>query len=136
MGSLCSMSAAPVGRRRGWRRRALLLPILSMLLLVLGGCGPRIVYDFVPPETQEGRICAAQCQNAAAQCRQMQQMMAQQCRNTYNLMQQNYNACKEGGGQHCIRPASCPYVSTSECAQNYRECFAACGGRVISRLVE
>lgn len=120
----------PVGRR---------LALLSSLLIATVGlfaCGPQIVYDFIPPESGEGRICAAQCQSTATNCRQMKQMVNQQCQNNYNAMQQNYNACKESGAKHCVGPTPCPYNSTSECDQNYRECFAACGGQVIARTVE
>ncbi len=117
-------------------RRLVLMAGLWIALAGLTGCGPQIVYDFVPPESREGRICATQCQNAATNCRQMKQMVNQQCQNNYNAMQQNYNACKESGAKHCVSPTPCPYNSTSECDQNYRECFAACGGTVIARTVE
>jgi hypothetical protein len=113
--------------------------VVAGLLLVLGGvvgCGPQIVYDFVPPDSSEGRICIAQCQNNASNCRQMKQMVNQQCQNNYSAMLQNYNACKESGAKHCVSPTPCPYNSTSECDQGYRECYAACGGQVIARTVE
>lgn len=118
--------------------RGLLVRSASVLMISvwLAGCGPQIVYDFIPPESNEGRICTAQCQNTATNCRQMKQMVNQQCQNNYNAMQQNYNACKESGAKHCVSPTPCPFNSTSECDQSYRECFAACGGRVIARTVE
>jgi hypothetical protein len=106
------------------------------LVTVLAGCGPQIVYDYAPPQTPEGRACAIQCHSSAALCRQMQQNTYQQCQNTYNLMLQNYNACRENGGKHCSMPSICSSPSTSICDQNYRECFAACGGKVTSRVVE
>lgn len=109
---------------------------LLMVMIGLAGCGPQIVYDFIPPESDAGRICAAQCQSTATSCRQMKQMVNQQCQNNYNAMQQNYNACKESGAKHCVGPTPCPFNSSSECDQNYRECFAACGGQVIARVVE
>jgi hypothetical protein len=106
-------------------RRSVLLAILSIAAAGLGGCGPQIVYDFIPPGSSEGRICAAQCQSTATSCRQMKQMVNQQCQNNYSAMQQNYNACKASGAKHCVGPTPCPYHSTRECDQNYRECFAA-----------
>jgi hypothetical protein len=109
---------------------------LFLMLMVVSGCGPQIVYDYVPPDTNEGRVCAAQCQSTATNCRQMKQMVSQQCQNNYNAMLQNYNACREVGAKHCVGPTPCPYSSTSECDQNYRECFAACGGTVVARTVE
>lgn len=117
-------------------RRWTLITGLWIAVVALAGCGPQIVYDFVPPESSEGRICTSQCQNAATNCRQMKQIVNQQCQNNYSAMQQNYNACKESGAKHCVSPTPCPYNSTSECDQNYRECFAACGGTVIARTVE
>ncbi|MBK1704415.1 hypothetical protein CKO40_07660 [Halochromatium glycolicum] len=109
---------------------------LMLVLIALVGCGPRIVYDYIPPESTEGRVCTSQCQNAASNCRQMKQIMNQQCQNNYSVMQQNYNACKESGAKHCVSPSPCPYSSTLACDQGYRECFAACGGKVIARVVE
>lgn len=116
--------------------RRWVLPSALLACLVLVSCGPQIVYDYVPPDSAEGRVCATQCQNNASNCRQMKQMLDQQCRNNYNAMQQNYNACKESGAKHCVSPSPCPFSSTRECDQAYRECFAACGGQVIARTVE
>jgi hypothetical protein len=117
--------------------RCLVLSSTGLLLAsVLIGCGPQIVYDYLPPESEVGRACTAQCQIGANNCRQMKQMANQQCQNNYNAMQQNYNACKATGAKHCVGPTPCPYSSTSECDQNYRECFSACGGTVIARTVE
>ena len=112
------------------------LPAVLLFCFFLSGCGPQIVYDYIPPASSEGRVCASQCQNNAVNCRQMQQMMDQQCRNTYNAMQQNYNACKESGAKHCVSPSPCPFSSTRECDQAYRQCFAACGGKVMARTIE
>jgi hypothetical protein len=122
----------------GWLApgRLVRLAGLFLVLMLVYGCGPRIVYDYVPPASDEGRICAVQCQSTATNCRQMSQMVNQQCQNNYNAMLQNYNACREAGAKHCIGPTPCPYNSASECDRNYRECFAACGGSVIARTIE
>lgn len=104
--------------------------------LWLAGCGPTIVYDYVPPSSPEGRVCTAQCQSSAAMCRQMQQSNYQQCQSNYTLMMQNYNACRDSKGKHCVMPPSCMMSSTTHCDKGYRECFAACGGTVSARVVE
>ncbi|WP_058557874.1 hypothetical protein [Thiohalocapsa sp. ML1] len=106
------------------------------LLLGLTACGPQIVYDLTPPETPEGRVCTVQCQSSAALCRQMQQNAEQQCQNNYALMQQNYQACRDSGSKHCVMPPYCTSLSTSVCDQSFRECFAACGGTVTTRVIE
>lgn len=104
--------------------------------LLCAGCGPRIVYDLTPPTTPEGRVCAQQCRNHAALCRQMQQNADQQCRNSYALMLQNYHACRDSGAEHCVMPPPCTSGSTAVCDSNFRECFAACGGTVTARVIE
>ena len=122
-----------------WRGRVVRLAVrfgLLALLLALTGCGPRIVYDLTPPETPEGRACTVQCQSSAALCRQMQQNVDQQCQNNYTLMLQNYQACRDSGSDRCVLPSSCTSGSTAVCDQNFRECFAACGGTVTARVIE
>ncbi len=116
----------------------MLVPTLvpTLVLTALTACGPRVVYDLAPPETPEGRACAAQCQSSAALCRQMQQHADQQCRNNHALMLRNYNACVESGSDACVMPPRCTSLSGRECSQSFRECFAACGGTVTARVIE
>lgn len=124
-----------VRSRVGWIRSAALLGLIG-LLLGFTACGPTIVYDLAPPETPEGRVCTVQCQSSASLCRQMQQYAEQQCQNNYALMQQNYQACRDSGSEHCVMPSYCMSMSTSVCDQSFRECFAACGGTVTARVIE
>ena len=66
----------------------------------------------------------------------MQHNADQQCQNNYALMLQNYHACRESGAKHCVMPTSCTVSSAAACDKNFRECFAACGGTVTTRVIE
>ena len=100
------------------------------------GCGPTIVYDFVPPESPEGRLCAAQCSNTKVYCETTARAIHQSCESSYQMAVQSYNACKEAGRKHCLYPSACYYSGGSDCAANYRACFTLCGGRVQTRITE
>jgi hypothetical protein len=114
------------------------LAVGALLLgpLLLGGCGPRIVYDFIPPESPEGRTCAAQCANTQTYCRQSAEANYRACEASYQGALASYNACREANGRGCVSPPSCFYPSTSACDEGYRSCFSTCGGRVRARVVE
>jgi hypothetical protein len=104
--------------------------------LTLGGCGPEIVYDYTPPQSPEGRTCAAQCANTKQYCRQSAESSYQSCQSNYQLGMANYNACKQAGGTLCSQPSSCVHPYTGGCDEAYRSCFAACGGQVQTRVVK
>lgn len=103
---------------------------------MLAGCGPRIVYDFIPPESPEGRLCAAQCATSQSYCRQSAEANHRACEASYQSALASYNACREAKGKGCVSPQTCFYPSTSGCDEAYRSCFSTCGGRVQARVVE
>jgi hypothetical protein len=101
--------------------------------LTVWACGPSIVYDYVPPESPEGRMCANQCVNNRDNCRQMARMMDQNCQNNQRMAQQSYNSCRQAGGTNCVSPPICYSSGMSHCDEGYRSCFTNCGGRVVER---
>ena len=111
-----------------------LISLLSALLLT--ACGPYVVYDYTPPHSAEGRVCAFQCNNQRGYCYQVNQNNFQQCQNNHNQMMWNYNSCKQAGGQHCVYPQACVQQSSWQCDEIYRGCFTSCGGTVTSHVVE
>ena len=120
-------------RTSGTRGRAAFLIATACLL---SACGPRIVYDYQPPETEVGRLCTAQCSNTKTLCTQSEEHRYQQCQSNYQLMLSNYNACVAAEGKGCISPTLCSPSSTYQCNQGFRECYKACGGQVTAREVE
>jgi hypothetical protein len=106
-----------------------------LLSIALTACGPQIVYDYRAPTTPEGRLCAAQCGNLKTYCDQAEQNRYQQCQMSYNLMLQNYQACREAKGKHCAFPSVCAGPSTYRCAEDYRACFTSCGGDITAKPV-
>lgn len=114
-------------------RRATLITIFLTAPVMMSACGPSIIYDYTPPESPEGRVCAAQCANTKAYCEQAEQNRYQQCQMNYNLAQQNYQNCKNAGGSLCASPSICMSPNTYHCNENYRACFAACGGKVTAK---
>lgn len=112
-------------------RRSMVIVITIATPVVLSACGP--IYDYTPPESPEGRVCAAQCVNTKSYCEQAEHSRYQQCQANYNLGQQNYQSCKAAGGTFCSSPSICLGPNTYRCDENYRACFSACGGKITAR---
>jgi hypothetical protein len=122
---------------------------LSLLLPLafLAGCGSTVVYDFEPPADSAGKACVLQCGQERQQCiadvadeRNEIDRRYKQCLQDKRLMQHNYEACVDAGGQGCIKPRGCtrdfPQRYKSECKEAHRICYRDCGGRVTSREVD
>ena len=95
-------------------------------------------YEYIAPLTEHGKTCAVQCMTTKQVCYNGAQAQAQ---NNANSCQQqnhlNYQACVNRAQSHddvkkCNPNAMyCP-VNTNywQCDESYRQCFAACGGKV------
>jgi hypothetical protein len=119
-------------------------------LLALGACGPiyETVYDYAPPASAEGRMCAAQCASLGGLCRQNCDLREQRCladarargARDYEYYVRGQESKKapiklsvsdftnEG---ECYNSSRCK----SECTLSYNQCFSACGGSVTSRQI-
>lgn len=143
---LCCPPAGCERRRTGPARDvkehaavSIYLTRFSLLLgwaMILGACGPQIVYEYTPPATPEGRMCVAQCLNGRNLCEQMAESTHRHCQMNYDLALQNYNACEANKGKNCIRPSLCPSAFDARCQSNYRDCFTLCGGQVKAVVVQ
>jgi hypothetical protein len=126
--------------------------IISALAIALVGaaCGPmyETVYDYNPPPTAEGRLCASQCTQIANLCRQNCELKEQRCLSdarqrgawAYEDYVREQQARKEPitrsiddftYDSDCYTASSCK----SECMVSHNQCFTTCGGAVTSRQV-
>jgi hypothetical protein len=120
------------------------------IALVSAACGPiyETVYDYNPPPTAEGRLCASQCTQIGNLCRQNCELREQRCLSDarqrgawdYEDYVREQQARKEPVTRSiddftydsgCYTASSCK----RECNVSYNQCFTTCGGAVTSRQV-
>jgi len=104
--------------------------VAGLLALLLSACGPTVVYEYTAPESADGRVCVAQCNNQRSFCIQADQHAVAQCQSNRNSMMNNYQQCLNAGGKNCTMPPACPGINTWQCDEAYRGCFTSCGGHV------
>ena len=113
---------------------------LSLLLLLLAGCGPiyDTVYDFTPPSTSAGRGCIDECGRSKSYCEdaerdrvdyceEHQQRLMDQCND--RILREKNRAPK---WTECGKTESCT-ADNEKCENRYRVCYQACGGTVTSK---
>jgi hypothetical protein len=108
------------------------------LYLLLTACGPiyDTAYRFLPPEDSSGRVCIYQCENGRLQCRTIQEMQSRNCEAWSNQDVANCEANiriyqnREPKWYECTGESCSP--DYDQCDLSYRNCYEACGGRVIS----
>jgi hypothetical protein len=116
---------------------------LLVLLVTLAACGPE--YALVPPPTAEGRMCAAQCGQTEALCRQNCTMGQQTCLSTERVRaaqeydryvdhQLRFNLDVSKEPKDFVQTWRCQTSScTSGCAAERRDCHQSCGGQVVEK---
>ncbi len=110
-------------------------------LLFTIGCGPvyRTDYQFTPPSSSTGKVCASNCENSKYQCQQIEQMRADQCQDRARLEMQRcednvrWREGREPKWYECGMD-SCS-ADTERCESQYRSCFTACGGKVDAQTI-
>jgi len=114
--------------------------ILFSLGLTLG-CAPvyQVKYDYLVPESAEGKGCTQQCESTKLQCDQTVNMQFEQER---LKLQQGYQQCllsQSSGGRGvpilCYDPSQSIKPDYSNCLATYKGCFERCGGRVEEKNV-
>ena len=124
--------------------------IVFLSLFLLLSCGPvyRTEYTIVPPQTEQGRMCANNCLMSQQNCRQSCQLQAQNCQHMDQLQSQNdylmylnerqrqgkpikRDPYSFGGGSSCYADTMCE----ERCAADYRICHVNCGGQAIPQTM-
>lgn len=115
--------------------------ILFSLGLALG-CAPspvyQVKYDYLAPESAEGKECTQQCESTKLQCEQGVNKEFEQDR---LKLQQGYQQCllSQSGGARapilCHDPSQSIKPDYSNCLASYNRCFERCGGRVEEKNV-
>lgn len=121
--------------------------ILAIITLVLTACGPiyKKQYAYVPPASNMGKMCTAQCVQNKNSCEQMCQMRNDNCRmqarqdamyqfEIYRSDRLKQNLPVEKSINDFDR-GSFGCQNTCGCSATYRSCYAACGGEVLERNV-
>jgi len=128
------------------RIQVLMIRLSTGILFSLGlalGCAPspvyQVKYDYLAPESAEGRECTQQCEGPKLQCEQTVNRQFEQER---LKLQQGYQQCllsQSGGAARvpilCYDPSQSIKPDYSNCLATYKGCFEHCGGRVEERNV-
>jgi len=120
---------------------SLSIGILFSLVLALG-CVPspvyQVKYDYLAPESAEGRGCTQQCETAKIQC---EKIINRQLEQEKMESRQAYQQCllsQKGAARTpilCFEPPQSIKPDYSNCLATYNSCFERCGGRVEEKNV-
>lgn len=117
--------------------------------LFLASCGPVIEtqYQLIPPKNQQGRTMVMQCQQTQTMCRHACSYGKQACmaeaRSNAAWEYQRYVA-ERNAKKEPLKRSPDSFVESwrcsdndceSDCAEDFRTCFATAGGTVIPRQV-
>ena len=119
---------------------------LVLLPLLLTACGPiyKTQYSYQPPQSDTGRMCAAQCVQSRGMC---QQMCRAQNNNCEMQAQENaaysyhaYVKAQQAAGKKIrknIDDFDNSYMcnESCNCRSNFNLCYSTCGGKVTSRQI-
>jgi len=125
--------------------------IKQIFWLMLGcyfsvGCAPiyRTDYSFTPPTTSEGKKCASQCDLAQLQCKQMADMIYENCELRAEIAcdieyrrscREHRKGCDYSRRPFCHKPLPFCSANYSRCETYYRSCYETCGGKVTAKKV-
>ena len=112
--------------------------------MLLAACGPiyETQYDYIPPHNRGGQVCLEQCNTSKAQCRTIAGQQAENERLHCELdANADYEHCQGSATNHaeadkCTRRScAAPTANSGPCDEDFRICYAGCGGTVTSRQV-
>jgi len=118
----------------------LFIGILFSLVLALK-CAPSPVYqtkyDYLPPESAEGKTCTQQCETTKTQC---EQAMNKEFELERGNAQKAYQECLLSQSNTrspilCYDRSQSIQPNYSNCLAAYKGCFERCGGRIEERNV-
>ncbi|NCY23512.1 MAG: hypothetical protein EBX37_01245 [Alphaproteobacteria bacterium] len=122
----------------------------SLAAILLAACDPvyETRYNYIPPASQQGRMCANNCVLSRQQCQQSCQMLESNCHTRARLEAENdylnyvNERQREGkplkrtrqdftGSTYCPETEDC----ATQCEGNHQICHSNCGGQVIPQTV-
>lgn len=117
---------------------SILSRLLPLALLFLTACAVTR-YEYVPPGNEAGLACVSRCSAVRETCvadeRQRADWVQEACerRNWWNYRFCTMGAFTRREAWACERHLRSCWVSDSSwrCDDDYRQCYSACGGRVI-----
>ena len=105
------------------------------LTILFSGC-TTIRYEYIPPATDQGRMCISQCSGVREMCQgneiqraQYNQALCEQ-RNESTYRRCLHHADSKDEAKKCYRQSCYSSENTWRCDENYRQCFVSCGGIV------
>jgi len=118
----------------------LFIGILFSLTLALGCASSpvyQIQYDYLAPESAEGKVCTQQCETAKTQCEEAVNKEFEQER---LKLQQAYQQCllTQSSSRSpilCNDPSKAIKPDYSNCVVGRKGCFEHCGGKIEERNV-
>ncbi len=143
------------------RASALAAMLLASAALLLAGCSiqmeppqPKyeVTHNFIPPTSDMGRMCAAQCLTSKDQCLTTKQLTAElakeRCLNDERERARkeyaSYAKSRTDKGKKVDRTedsfysrARCDQAggTLSDCNENYHQCYTTCGGQVVAQSI-
>jgi hypothetical protein len=125
--------------------------LFVFLLMIAGvgtlvGCGPiyQTEYDYIPPHSGIGKMCAMQCQQNKNTCEQMCQLKNDACRTQarqdamyrYEMYRHRQRDIGRGINKGINDFNYGNYCDTAcNCDSSFRTCYATCGGQVLTQRV-
>jgi hypothetical protein len=109
--------------------------IAAFAILIVAGCASALEERrLIAPDDPQAQTCVANCDFAKAQCEQRQRVREQECRDHFDSLTSDLDACLATPGALCVRPDVCPGADMTVCRIQYEECIVACGGSVETRF--
>lgn len=103
--------------------------------LLVAGC-TTVRYEYEPPSSESGRMCVTQCQGIREACRGNEINRVQSERYSCERRSENaFRDCQRGANspeeaKKCYRPVCNVAENYWRCDEDFRQCFAGCGGTI------
>jgi len=132
------------GMEGAWKMRTQIIRLAMGILffsVVALGCAPspvyQVKYDYVVPESAEGKECTQQCEATKIQC---EEVISKELEKERLSLQRAYQQCllSQSAARSpilCTDQSQLIQVNYSNCLPDYNRCFERCGGRVTEKNI-
>jgi hypothetical protein len=111
--------------------------LVSLMLGALSACGPMYTTEYMlsPPETQQGQVCAMQCEQNRTQCKNNVKDALKDCGHRNEIASIKLENCIKSGDMTCYDTRTpCPPPNFEQCNKEHRYCYQSCGGKVVPQV--